>query len=419
MALIVPGVSVSTSSEPTLNKIIETRVADVKDTFINRTSIMPSRYPDIYGTLMDYVHGSQMKVEYYNQHTPMINKQTHEIDLSSFRHSIHTDYMLVHDFEVKMEGQLDITYDDETTEMIIIGTALVYPGFIPNLGDVLLYKLPDAQIGMFVITNIFRLSIQQGSYHRVTFSLYKFADEDDLTKLNTSVSSEVYFDKQKYLSGNSTLLSSTDYLYLKDLRQYRAALIQYYFNKFFSNDLQTIIRPDGIYDPYIIEFLHTKVSLFDTRKRPMQIYPEVTDHFSSIWFMLSEGESIDVSTLVFKTFTIQHETAIWASNVTQLINRPFIQLDDRGLLNAKQNLRIIGDEEDSTYIFSRFFYSGTLEFMSDFEKLVYIAITTQQIDIGILIDTYVKAYRSLTPMDQFYHIGLYLYLIDLAVSNIT
>lgn len=376
---------------------------------------------------MGFQSGAPIVVEYYNQHQALTNKQTGSIDLSTFRHSIHTDYLLIHNFEIKLDDQLDISYDEDNNVMTVTGAGTTYPGFHPVLGDAFLYALPDDQIGLFIVTSIQRLSIQRGSYHKISFALHKFAEEDDLTKLNTSINDEAYFDKQKYLTGNTTLLKSPEYISLRDLRQYRDILIEHFFNVFYSKDTQTLMHPptaqypNGIYDPYIVEFFHAKVSMLDNRNRPTQLMTEVNNHASSIWFLLTGSFHSSIKALQYKTFVIKHENELWDAGITPLINKPYIYLDDTETLNKKEDLLIIDDEDDTAYVFSAQFYeSDTIDTVEDeFEQVMWTAINEGTVDAEDLLETYIKNFRSLDPGKQFYHIPAYIALTDLAIASVT
>lgn len=422
MALIVPGELVNTSSDPSRNKIVEDGIGDAKDTFTNRTAISPDRYHDVYGTLLGFGDGSPIIVEYYSKQNALVNKQTTEIDHSSTRHSVHTDYLLIHDFEIRLEGPFESSYNEETTETVISGVGVTYPGFSPSIGDVFLYDLPDGQIGKFVITGLARLSIQHGTYHRINFSLQQFVNTYDLTKLNTSVNEEVYFDKQKYLSNNASLLKGSDYLDLRALRRYREIFVQYLFQRFWSIELQTIIRPDGVYDPYVVDYIQKKTSIIETGQRPQQLYTEMTDAFSSIWHLFTGSKTIDLSSVVHRCFTIKNEDQIWDATITALINKPFIHLDDRALINAKKDLIIVDDEEEEeiTYVFSKAFYTENINSMTAFERMVYDVIQNDKLtnsNVHTFID-YIKDFRAREELVQFYEICVYIYMIDKIIKSI-
>jgi len=420
MALIIPGELENTLSSPKQNKQLADRVATVKDTFANRTTISPERYSDIYGTLLGYASGTPIIVEYYNKMVSMVNKQTDDIDMSSMRHSAQISYHLIHDFEIKLEGAFAVEYDEETTETTITGTGLVYPGFKPKLGDMFLYQLSGQELGIFGITSLQRLSIQQGTYHKVAFKLFDFASNEMLTKMNTSVNEESYFSKEKFLRGDVSLLSSQDYLYMKDLSRYRDILVKYYFQKFYKNEYNSIFRADDIYDPYVIEFLSKRIEYTQTHKLPTQLYQILPNYDSSFWYLLDTDTHTEVSLLVKDYYVVLKGHGTWDAGINGLLNKQFVILDTHTTANfTVREIDIPTEVVETPYVFTTNFYSGITAAMTPFELVVHTAITQQTVAIPTLIDTYLKTFAALSDTNKFYFIPIYIYLIDLAVANIS
>lgn len=419
MGLVTPGGSGDTKSPSTVRSVA-TNKATVKDTFINRTSISPHRYSEIYGSLLGSPRGHEIEVDYFHRNESIINNQTSEVDYSIYRHSIHTNFTKIIGFKFRLEQEFDISYDEEQTIMTISGTAKTFPGFNPHIGDLFLYILPDSQLGIFIVENIERLTIQQTTGHRINFRLVEYGDHDlgNLEKIESSVSETFYFDKQKYLNKNFTLLTDDTYTQLKKLRQYRPKIVEYLFKKHFSNELNSIVRHDGIYDPYVVEFIQAKVSFFDVDKTPVQIYPEVTDYQSSLWFLLTGATDSDIESLEYTYYSIKDIGEIWDVNFTGILNRKMIHLDDSKSINHKHNLLILDPNDFKTYVLSHFFYEENLEKMSDLESMVYTTIEDPSgLDIAKLL-TMVKDYRKIPEEDRLYHLCIYIYLIDIAIENI-
>jgi len=421
MALIVPGESANILSNLEDNKQIDEGVATTKDTFVNRTSIQPERYSDAYGTLLGYASGSPIITEYYHNRLPLVNKQTRSIDISSSRHSVHSDYLLIHDMELRLDGELDIVFDPETTETAITGRALTYPGFEPVLGDVFLYQIPDSQLGIFAITNIERLAINQGTYHKVSFTLHAFSNEPDLLKLNTSVNDEAYFDKEKFLTGDVSLLSTQGYVDLVELKRYRVALMNYYFNKFYHNDSRTFFKPIGdgeyVYDPYLVQYMLFKLSYTDHHSYPTQLHSQLVDYEDSFWSMISEGTHADISLIIGRYLIIPKYYYTYDTQITALINKEYILLDNENDPNFTATLLEEDELETDYYVLSQEFYEQDTLNMSDLEIMLTTAITDGTVDAALLI-TMLENYKSLSEIDKFYYIPIYFYLIDLAIKGV-
>ncbi len=218
MALVTPLIpnDIPPKSESGDVKITpETIATAVRDTFVNRTAIAAETYPDIYNTLLKHGEGIPVTVEYFKKRGPYINNQAIDTSLSMERAAVHFSFDLIHNLEIRIKDQLDIQTDTETAEVSITGVALTYPGFKPNIGDVFYMRLPDDNVGAFVVNLIEPLSIYRGTYYQVNFHLDGMVSEASNAKMMASVSDELYFDKQHYFSDEATLLSHSTYKQLK------------------------------------------------------------------------------------------------------------------------------------------------------------------------------------------------------------
>ena len=169
-----------------------------EDTFLNRTSLNPEQYPDVFAAITSYVSGSPIIVDYFKVRVPYINKQTMTASFSLERAAARSSYDRIHDMELKLQDQLEIEIDPDTNETSIKGIAVSYSGFRPNAGDLFYFKLPDDQIGVFIVNKAIPLSIYRGTNYKIEFHLYSFITQDIDTKIAASVIEDLYFDKQKY-----------------------------------------------------------------------------------------------------------------------------------------------------------------------------------------------------------------------------
>jgi hypothetical protein len=86
-------------------------------------------------------------------------------------------------------------------------------------------------------------------------------------------------------------------------------------------------------------------------------------------------------------------------------------------MDIQRSLRPVATGEG--YVLSPSFYTGDKITMTPFEFLVYAVIKDRQLlDIRTFIDLYLNRYAELSFEDRYYHIPLYLWLIDVAVDGI-
>lgn len=323
MALVEPLYTgdIPIKSESGSNKITADDIATaVKDTFINKTAIAPSTYPEIYGSLNQYGSGIPTTVEYFKKRAAYINNQTIDTSFSGERSAVHFSFDLIHNFEIRLKDQVDINIDPESTEITINGTATVYPGFKPNVGDMFYMKVPDNNIGVFIVNNTLPLAITRGAHYQIDFHLDSLLDQPTEERMTSSVSEELYFDKQYYFSDEAALLTSTSYNQLDSLVRIKKAIISSLMNKFYLVSEKTIIYPNSIYDPFLIEYLMNKISLKDNRRDLTQIpNPFVSRFENCIWQTFLNR---DVTTLSFIGYTLhfyqQYLFDVNTSNIDQM-----------------------------------------------------------------------------------------------------
>jgi len=256
----------------------------VKDTFINRTAIAPETYPSIFGTLLQYTKGVPIIVEYFKKRAPYINNQTIDTSFSLERAGVQYSFDLIHNLEIRIDEQLDIKIDQDTTETVVNGVGILYPGLNPNPGDVFLLKLPDNNIGVFLVNLTEPLSIYRGTHYQINFHLLGNLTTEMDTKLRSAVSDEMWFDKQSFFNDEVTLLKDTSYNQLNALLKYRKSIISRISNQFYNLTEKTIVRPDKVFDMHLVEYLRNKISVNDTRRDICQIPSPYLDMFDNcIW----------------------------------------------------------------------------------------------------------------------------------------
>jgi len=302
-------------------------VTAVKDTFINRTAVSPTLFPAVFDTLLTYTEGVPVIVEYYKRRIPYINKQSGDVSFSLERAAVHSSYDLVHQFELRIKDQLNINIDPDTTETKIDGEGIIYPGFSPNIGDIFLLKLPDEQIGVFIVDLVTPLSIRKGTSFSVNFHMYLYLDNTVYDKLSASVAEELYFDKQNYFDDEITLLTDNSYNSLIRLKNVRSDIISRIINKFYHKIERTIVRPDGIYDAFIIEFLGNKISVADSRTDICQLANIYIESFPrTIWSALLNH---DISEFTSYAYTLYNYKAyLWDTNISNIDDFPIVYLKE-------------------------------------------------------------------------------------------
>lgn len=436
------------------------QVPYIEDTFVNKTSFNPETYAEQFQLLQRYASGSRIKVTYFLISTPTGGFQrSTDIDQSNSRSSLKTSYTQINNFELVMQGPIRNTFDQDTKETKVFGEALLYPGMKPRMGDELVMPIGDANYGIFRVTGVERLSYRQGSNHKITYFLNRIATDDDINYMKASVTEELWFDQATYLGDATTLLKADSYRYLKIMRQMRNILIRYYYNTFYDKSMSSIIAPNGSYDPYLVNYLTSKISIEDSIYRPVQLYPGFQNYENTLWSRLN-----DITNRQLTNIQANYSYALYRAGrmdvmITSLVNRLMIAMDnpnrvamgpplttepfisipgsgppppgicstppdgrfDPGSYNTPcgiEPLLYVSTQEG--YVFTSNFYTNNKAAMTPFEFLVWAVIYDRQInDIGDFINTYINQYTSLTFDEQYYFIPLYLWLIDVGINQIS
>lgn len=380
--------------------VIATAVAD---TFVNRTAIAPQAYPEIFNQLSSYGEGIPITVEYFKRRGPFISTQTIDTSFSLERAAIHFSFDLVHNFEIRIKDQIEINTNTDAAETAVTGEGFVYPGFKPNVGDIFYLRLPDNNVGVFVVNLTSPLAITRGTYYQISFHLDSFLSEETDTKLRSAVSDELYFEKQHYFSDEAALLSSESYNQLQALVSYRRSIISQLVNKFYNTTERTIVRPDQVYDPFLVDYLQNKISIKDNRRDITQIAnPYVDSCENMIWeaFIYKDIAKLTLAAYTLCTYQlilfdvgisdIDHYRLVFPVDKTTV-------LDGQRLMQEKFNttddkFRIV------SYIFSDRFYSALFQ---SFENGVAVADASVVVDDNRICENLASTFYSVS--DDAYH----------------
>lgn len=425
------------------SSLLETKITDTnKDTFINKTAISPHRYAGIYDSLLKYAEGIPVVVDYFKRNIPYLEKRSGEVTFSLERSDVEYSFTQIHHLEMKFKDELSTEYNTDNTETTIEGTALLYPGIDPNIGDIFIYELPDNLIGVFIINNVIRLSIHHGSYSEINFHLWNFMDVDIQEKIQSNITEHLYFDKQKYLSNEITLLKDTSYNQLQSLKEYKIKLVKLYISKMYNEENFTLMFSEGertIYDPLLVEFFNQGVSIKENNKSVNQLAGNVADakYDHSLWKSISGKNRFlmnDKNNILTKSIF-----NMWNASITSVVNLSTVLTTNISDINDinQSTVYLYEDSVIEPYVFSEIFYElfdltdveinddeyienhfGTID---PFELYLVRFLANGTVDIENLIDNFLilYPYTSFSNKDFFYKLPIFLFLINLGIYQIS
>lgn len=389
----------------------------VKNSAIERTAFNQGDYAATNNALQGLTAGARKTVTYFNQATPAAINRTNTIDTSTTRSLTQTSYTQIENLELIFPtAQIDFDWDADLTEALVAGEALIYPGMQPLIGDQFLYPIGDGRLGQFQVSGVKPLSFRRRTFLQISFYLTQIASDASIQLLiDAAGDSVVTFDKKLALDGEQGgFLTKDSFKVLQQLRQMREVLGRYYFSSFFVNAVSSYVAPDGLYDPYVVRFVNTKIPFSLIACRPSQLNPDSDSVYPlTLWGRLADRMTMSLDGLYSHADKRQRTNGYMDVGITPLINRYYIAAGHPPPADQQLPAGYIG-----WYVFSQAFYDGDDLNMSDLEALVAESILTRRIaDPQSLLVDHVNTYRSGTPMEQFYHIPLYLHLIDVALAS--
>jgi len=295
-------------------------------TFLNKTALNASRFNEELGSLLGYQRGSPITVTYFRRMISEDNIKTIDSDYDILENDIHVDLEQINNFEFRVSGAFSFSWEEG--EASSVGEGTTYPGFEPKIGDMFIYSTGKHEaLGLYVVSNVEPLSLRQGAYHRINFYLKYRLSPKQTEELHKRIHSTVYFDKQKFLSENITLLNYTSAIQLNKLRKARIEIAKYYANNFYDRSMYTYMRPDGYYDPYVITYINKKLSIPDVKVRPEQLVP-IYDYNKSIWSLFTDSEHVYLKQVYSHYYIVKREVMTFNTGMNSLINRPYVQLGE-------------------------------------------------------------------------------------------
>lgn len=307
-------------------------LAPIHDTFTTQTALNPDRYPEQYKQLLAYPKGFPMVVPYYHRQDPAIDHRSMVVDISVDEDAIHGDLTKINNLEMKLEESLQFTVQEEDNSTQLTGSAIMYPGLEPFVGDIFFMEVDNRQQLVFMVNVVEPTTYRQERYYKVKFSSFTQLTASLLERIEAAVTSTCYFERRKYFGESQlTFLSFQSWKNLKELEKYRKSIAQDLVNFFFDADAESFFRSDGIYDPYVTEFLRSKLTVKDNGVHPLQLLVPLENFHRSIWYKFILAENCENLEDVWQFCNIKYkDPKIFVSSFNSLIDRNYVELAPSG-----------------------------------------------------------------------------------------
>ncbi len=399
----------SNDSRPELGsdalQIVEER-NKVHCSYDNATVLNSVRDKDIIDGLKDFISGTPIKVQWYNRMHSSIDDSSLTTSISFMSSSVNTSLMLIKDMEILLRASMEYSFDEATNISTIKGSASMYPGFTPSIGDVFLYHITPGDIGIFrVSNNPRRLSIRNNTSYIVDFTLVKKLDDDDIDALRERVRETMYFSKQRFLHTDGGLLTEQEVVDLKYIHTKIEYLKKWYDEAHYNKGLNTFMKNEQLFDPYVVLFFKKAIDTYSQGKYiNTPAGSAVGKHWERSVFAHILGEGIGASPIL-RSHDTECRYGGWSSLITMLQDRSVVELVPDIEYDEMPELAQL---DVDAYI-SPGILSLDAMAVSEFDKLVTLWINNK----ALSYDTWkqlVDAVDALPPEESFYVVPIYIYL---------
>lgn len=304
----------------------------VQKSFFNEDYVREEMSEAVADALAATVTGASIYVTYFNMTKRNVADRSQQSDNVLEYDALHHSFFKILKFEMKVQGSFEFNFNQSPSVSEWKGSAFLYPYFKPNIGDYFLYEVENGVVGLFKVNNTTRLSIRSATWTRIDFELVKLpvTDTDDTTKmLEDSVSETFYFNTEAFLASNGALLTTTAQETINQLTIYRSNLIRYYYNKFFDNSYHhTFVKPDGVYDPYLVEFWYQLDEPCKGTTIPTRLITKPVNMERSIWYLILHPDDKIKDPVFAKYDNRLCVYRVWETTINSLINKSYVYLHD-------------------------------------------------------------------------------------------
>lgn len=441
--------AVLSSSKPTIpnnrDQHVQAPVKSVEEPF--KTSIVETQFTPR-SAILTHLSGARWVVDYYSQ-VIGTNEELKAFDPN--QQTIYQSYRRINRCEILLQGGLNTSIGGPTNEAKISGTAILYPGLIPNQFDIIIGDIGDGRLGQFTITEPpQRKSYFNDAAYEVTFEMSRYYDKRTEDILDQRVVKNLFFQRDYLTYGQNPYLVEDDYHYSQNLEKYIASLEDRWLKEFFNRSKKVFLvpgQPELVYDPYLVSAV---MALFTQNNN--SLYRQVNvlnvddwglNTVDNLWTLLLTRDEFKIHS-IFKQYQLLSSTQF--NSLGQLngvrfsgVNSVVIPKDhDLGyganeygnggngwmcsgcnvtgstfgnLYDANDTVPTEYDNTEGTklpivnqegyYVLSKAFYEKDYTQMTKFEKLLWDGILKSKIDPSDVF-AYFEAYPKWSKIDRFY-----------------
>lgn len=398
-------------------------------------------------TLLTAIEGRRWVVTWFSQVLGGDNEVAAQQDS---RLAINQQYKRINDLELKVTDPIPVnpTYNVESTEFDARGRANMYPGVIPNPGDMFIADVGDGRPGLFiVISPVEQKTIFTQTTYSIEYTLKQYLTPEDHQDLLEKTIREYYFIRDFLDTGINPLITTEAHEQYRELLEMRNVLPMEYLNQYIDREFSTLLVPDfetRTYDPFLTTFVDTcfgdrvtevymrglnKPTVMDDRQRlPVTLFDAIVDLRPRT---LKRAEK-EIKLLPTRAFHANpYYGGIRYSGIPYVVYPPNPRQGSawagedwvsRGLppappVNADGTRDIPGAFLDGYYVFSKAFYDRDTDNLSILEALVWQMFDNDTVDPAKVLELWDKSY-DWSALSQFYYLPVLYALIPSAMRGL-
>lgn len=276
-----------------------------------RGRTVDSRYQKL-ASLITHIEGSKWTTTYFSQVSGSSDQPSPN---NPGQHPVYQQYIQINDLEFKVDSELDMSQNQDN-DMVVRGTGVTYPKFIPNVGDTFFADVGDGREGIFHINEVNKLSIMKEACYQIEYQMTGYVSElaafaKDITD---KVIKTVFYRRDFLRFGQYPLLLEEEVLSVTEMQRMYRQLVHRYVNEFYDSQNSTFIVPDvkPTYDDFAVEaFLAiTNVTDHPTLRRVsrLAIMNDNITNEMTVWKMLIEGQGPElIHTVIRKMWSMSRK----------------------------------------------------------------------------------------------------------------
>lgn len=216
-------------------------------------------------SLLTFVQGASWTVDYYSQ---LLGRDS-ELSVQQVGLPVpNQQYTKYINLELKVTQALQQQQDETTKIMTVQGAANVYPGMIPNKGDMFVARDPDGNKILLAVTNSEKKAMTKDAMYAIEYMVAGYLDQKREADFAAKTVRTVYFMKDYLYHGRNPYITTEKFGELREIARWYRRMISDYMATFFSTEFQVLMVPDQAAPTYD-HFINEKViAWFDQNLHP-------------------------------------------------------------------------------------------------------------------------------------------------------